>query len=74
MWTKENAADAAQQGWGVFTVFEGERQIVAALPFTFTVLTPNASTLMQHIITGARARDALCIAALRHIASENAKK
>lgn len=74
MWTKEHAAEAANRGWGIFVVIDGKKTGLSALPFEFNSTVPSVHTLMQAIIAGARTRDALCLAALRHIASENAKK
>lgn len=74
MWTKAHAAEAATRGWGIFDVIDGKKVIVAALPFEFNTSVPNAHTLMQSVIAGARTRDALCLIALRHIATSNSPR
>lgn len=74
MWTKEHAAEAGNRGWGIFDVVEGKQVLARALPFEFNASMPNVYTLMQAIVAGARSRDALCLVALRHIATTNSPK
>lgn len=59
-------AEAHQQGWDVFYVYDQTRGrwLLAPLPLTFSP-SVGAAQVMNHIVAKAQFRDSLCIKVLR---------
>jgi hypothetical protein len=73
MWTKAQQNEAQGQGWGVFDVWTGTALRPMVLPLKFTPKMPHATAMLRIVISQARARDPLCIAALQHISMAQKK-
>lgn len=73
--TKEERAEAAAQGWGLFHIYDMEKSKwhMNVLPLSFGPHT-SAMKVQGYVIAQARARHPLCVKALQLMAQYNARK
>ena len=69
VWTAEHQKRANAEGWGIYDVATNKGMRFMALPLQFSQRCPNAEALQHAIVESARSRNALAMAALKHIAS-----